>query len=250
MLSITHVLLDASNLQLGLRPGGAALGLSSLEVPRLHERIDVVVRKLMTADAADIGISTTALFDGGAFDGVHASTEWECAPEAPDAAPVRVQFTKVRESADDALVARAQAVGDAALTPRVEPVTSGHARSMLEQQLPWPRPVFAATLLKSAAGKGKRDKREAFLRTCGLLRMGDTVHLPVFDETQQERALALIRGLHALERGVVRLEMLTEPAALVVSDDRGLRRRCFSLPAPPVVLGRKQWEKWLLRVEP
>ena len=41
-------------------------------------------------------------------------------------------------------------------------------------------------------GKGKRDKREAFLRTCGLTKMGDTVHLPAFDATQQERALGAL----------------------------------------------------------
>ena len=98
-------------------------------------------------------------------------------------------------------------------------------------------------------GKGKRDKREAFLRTCGLTRMGDTVHLPAFEDTQQERALALVRGLHSLERGIIRMERLSDPATVVVSDDRGLRRRCFTLANPPVVLGRKQWENWLLRVE-
>ena len=108
-------------------------------------------------------------------------------------------------------------------------MSRGVSRGALEQALPHPKPVFAATLLKSAAGKGKRSKREAFLRTCGLNRMGDTVHLPVYEELQQERALALICGLHALERGVVRIERLSNPAALVVSDDRGLRRRCFAL---------------------
>lgn len=281
-LAVSHMILDASNLQLGLRPGLSTLALSSLDVPRLHERMDMMARVLTATDKV---VSTTALFDGGAFSGEHAGNSWECDPEAPDAAPVAVRFTEVRVSADDAVVAFAQDVGDTASAPRAEIVTSGHARSVLEQPLPVPRPVFAATLLKSAMGKGKRDKyaitnrtaglamcrrylpllqelllsrptsrrvlnrREAFLRTCGLTKMGDTVHLPCFDETQQERALNLIRGLHSLERGVVRIEMLTQPAALVVSDDRGLRRRCFQLGCPPVVLGRKQWENWLMRLE-
>jgi len=244
--AVSHVVLDASNLQLGLRPGGATLSLSSLDVPRLPERLDVMMR-LLAPEGGEV--SATALFDGGAFDGVHAATEWECEAEAADSAPVRVRFTKERESADDAVVALAQAIGEAAQAPSAEAVTSGNARSVLEQTLPTPPPVFTATLLKSAMGKGKRSKRESFLRTCGLTRMGDTVHLPVFEESQQTRALALVRGLHSLERGVVRFERLSAPAALVVSDDRGLRRRCFSLPCPPVVLGRKQWENWLLRIE-
>ena len=250
-VAISQVILDASNLQLGLRPGLSNLGLSSLDVPRLHERMDVMVRAL-DGDAADVdasAASTTALFDGGAFDSKYANARWDCDPESPGAAPVAVCFTDVRVSADDAVVAFAEEVGSAADAPRAELVTTGHARSLLEAGLDSPPPVFAATLLKSAMGKGKRDKREAFLRTCGLTKMGDTVHLPCFDATQRARALALIRGLHAIERGVIRIEMLSKPAALVVSDDRGLRRRCFTLGHPPVVLGRRQWENWLLRCE-
>ena len=242
------VILDASNLQLGLRPCGSTVGLSSLDVLRLHERQEKLIRQLNGADDT-ASISTTAFFDGGAFDGAHVGSGWECDAEVEGAAPVNIQFTGLRESADDAVVAYAQQVGSDAAAPPAEIVTSGHVRSMLEQTLPSPRPVFAATLLKSAMGKGKRDKREAFLRTCGLTRMGDTVHLPAFEDTQQERALALVRGLHSLERGIIRMERLSDPATVVVSDDRGLRRRCFTLANPPVVLGRKQWENWLLRVE-
>ena len=243
--AITHVVLDASNLQLGLRPGGATLALSSLDVSRLHERHNMMVRTLGSGSE----VRTMALFDGSAFNGEYAGDEWECDPEAPDAAPVCVRFTDKRVSADDAVVAFAQEIGGAAESPGAEAVSSGSARATLEQDLPEPRPVFAATLLKSAMGKGKRDKREAFLRTCGLMRMGDTVHLPAYDEKQQERALALVRGLHKFERGVIRMEVLRRPAAIVVSDDRGLRRRCFSLASPPVVLGRKQWENWLQRCD-
>jgi len=245
-LALTHVILDASNLQLGLKPGltGEQLALSSLDVPRLHERHDGLLRLL----AGDDAISTTAFFDGSAFQGVYSGSAWDCDPETPDAPPFHVKFTNERVSADDAVVAFAQEVGSEAGSPRAEIISSGHARSMLEQPLPDPRPVFAATLLKSAMGKGKRSKREAFLKTVGLTRMGDTVHLPAFEVLQQDRALALIRGLHSLERGIVRIEQLCEPTAMVISDDRGLRRRCFSLASPPIVLGRKQWENWLLRI--
>ena len=97
-------------------------------------------------------------------------------------------------------------------------------------------------------GKGKRSKREAFLNTCGLRKMGDMVHLPAFDESQQQRSLALVRGLHSLERGVVRLEKLGGSPTMVVSDDRGLRRRCFLLANPPVVFGRMQFFNFMERL--
>ena len=129
-------------------------------------------------------------------------------------------------------------------------ISTGQARSTLEQaNLPSPRPVFSATLLKSALGKSKRDKREAFLRSCGLSRMGDTAHFPCFDETQRERTLGLFRGLHSLERGVLRVTVLKDPVVMIVTDDRGLRRRCFQLANPPVVFGRQQFVKWMERLD-
>ena len=194
------------------------------------------------------GIATTAIFDGRAFDGVHAGASWECDPEVPNALPVRVQFTGVDESADDALTALAQQLGEAEGTLPPEATTSGAARTALGQQLEAPKPVYAATLLKSAMGKGKRSKREAFLRTCGLTRMGDTVHLPTFDDSQQARTLNLVQGLHSIERGIVRMEMLKNPNTMVVTDDRGLRRRCFALANPPVVFGRAQFANWMERL--
>ena len=237
-LAFSHIVLDASNLQLGLRPGLSVPSLSSLDVPRLAERMDVMTR-LLTERAgggdAPGETLTTAIFDGSAFDGLHAGTEWTCDPEAPEASPVTVRFTDARVSADDAVVAFTQEIGSVSEAPRAEPSTTGHARSVLEQPLAAPRPIFAVTLLKSAMGKGKRDKREAFLRTVGLTKMGDTVHLPAYDDTLQDRSLNLIRGLHSLERGIVRIEKLTRPTMLVVSDDRGLRRRCIQLAHPPVV---------------
>ena len=241
------VILDASNLQLGLRPCGSTVGLSSLDVPRLHERQEKLIRQLNGADDTQASRRrpslTAAPLTARTLAPVGSATpRWKARHPSTSNSPAD-------ESADDAVVAYAQQVGSDAAAPPAEIVTSGHVRSMLEQTLPSPRPVFAATLLKSAMGKGKRDKREAFLRTCGLTRMGDTVHLPAFEDTQQERALALVRGLHSLERGIIRMERLSDPATVVVSDDRGLRRRCFTLANPPVVLGRKQWENWLLRVE-
>ena len=247
---IGNIYIDSSNLQLDLRPGLATLGLTSLEQPNLPARLDAMSKAFSPA------AQVLAVFDGAAFDGEHAGQSWTCDPEVPDATPLRVVFTdNPRESADDMLVALAQEAGDAAGSSAAEPVSSGAARALLEtmtlEEAPPsddPPPIFAATLLKSAMGKGKRDKREAFLRTCGLLRMGDTVHLPTFLPVQQERSLALVRGIHRIERGVVSIAQIERPAAMVVSDDRGLRRRCFALAHPPVVLGRAQFFNMLDRL--
>lgn len=268
--SVQHILLDASNLQLNLRPGGAALNLCSLDVPELPRQLDAT-SKLFAPQA-----SLTAIFDGAAFDGVHADANWECDREMPEATPIKVSFTSRLASADDALVELAQELGAAAQSSPSEPTTTKHMRHVLEQPvLADSPPVYAATLLKSAAGKSKRDKREvcgsgvaprsssedvtvsahalhcaqAFFKTCGLHRMGDTVHLPTFLPLQRERSLAIVRGLHSIERGVLRFERIERPAALVVSDDRGLRRRCFALAHPPVVMGRNQFFNMLRQAD-
>lgn len=242
-----QVLLDASNLQLSLRPGGATLGLTHLDVDHLPSRLDALSKSFSPAAAC------TAIFDGNAFDGEHAGKSWTCEEEVPDATPLNVRFTAKLSSADDELVQVAQEIGASAGSSSAEAVTSSHVRHALET-LPLvdapratTRPVYAVTLLRSAMGKSKRDKREAFLKSCGLRKMGDTVHLPSFTATQQERSLALIRGLHTLERGVVRIDKLERPSAIVVSDDRGLRRRCHLLANPPVVLGRAQFFNWMER---
>ena len=241
--ALTSILLDASNLQLSLRPGLQNLNLCSQDIDLLPRKLDHLGKALGSEEIR-------AIFDGAAFDGAHAGKEWECDQEVSEALPLQVRFTAERESADDALVALAQQIGESSGSSAPEIVGTGHVRHVLEQEtLPSPTPVFAATLLKSAMGKGKRDKREAFLRTCGLIRMGDTVHLPCFDTTQHDRTLALIRGLHSIERGVVRVSQLSDPAAMVVTDDRGLRRRCFQLANPPVVFGRQQFQNWMERLD-
>lgn len=233
--ALKHVLLDASNLQLNLKPGGATLNLWHLDCAELPTQLDAMTKLFSPAP------SVTAVFDGRAFDGEHAEKSWTCDPEVPNATPLEVSFTKFDESADDVLVALAQQLGATAASAPSEKTTSAHIRHVLEQQIPDPKPVFSATLLKSAMGKSKRDKREAFFKTCGLHRMGDTVHLPTYLPFQQERSLGLVRGLHSIERGVLSFGMIESPQALVVSDDRGLRRRCFALEHPPVVLGRNQF---------
>lgn len=242
-----QVLLDASNLQLSLRPGGATLGLTSLDVDHLPARLDALSKSFTPAAAC------TAIFDGNAFNGEHAGKAWTCEEEVPDATPLNVRFTAKLMSADDELVRVAQEIGASAGSSSAEAVTTASVRHALET-LPLVdtprasvRPVYSVTLLRSAMGKSKRDKREAFLKTCGLRKMGDKVHLPSYTATQQERSLALIRGLHALERGVIRIDKLERPSAIVVSDDRGLRRRCFALANPPVVMGRAQFFNWMER---
>ena len=241
--ALGSVLIDASNLQLGLRPGLATLGLTSAEQPYLPARLDALSKLFEPAATVE------AIFDGTAFEGAHMGETWICDPEVPDATPLRVRFTDRHDSADDALVQTAQALGSTAGASAAEPISSGHARTLLEASpMAEPTPTFSVQLLKSAMGKSKRDKREAFLRTCGLMRMGDTVHLPTFLPSQQERSLALVRGLHSLERGVVSVAQITQPVAMVVSDDRGLRRRCFGLASPPVVMGRSQFFNMLDRI--
>lgn len=251
--TIKTILLDASNLQLSLRDGLSTPNLYSHDLPALAPKLDRVARYLSAElaaaqDDAEACVSTTAIFDGRAFEEVHAGQSWRCDQEVPDALPIDVRFTGERESADDYLTALTQQLGEDAHSSAPEIITTGAARTELERPMSSPKPVYAATLLKSAMGKGKRSKREAFLNTCGLKKMGDTVHLPAFDETQQDRTLALIRGMHALERGIIRLERLERPTALVVTDDRGLRRRCFSLANPPVVFGRAQFCNWMERL--
>jgi hypothetical protein len=247
---ITNILIDASNLQLRLGEPSSAVSKSdlwALEMPGLRKRLDAVTHALSPSEE----VRTTAVFDGRAFDNLYVGESWDCPPFSAESGPVGVSFTLERESADDTIVMLAQELGLAAGAPRADDVTSGNARSTLEQELTQPaKPVFAATLLKSAAGKGKRSKREAFLRTCGLLKMGDTVHLPAFDESMQMRSLSLVRGLHALERGIIRFQRLSSPSTMVITDDRGLRRRCFALANPPVVFGRNQLYNWMERVEP
>lgn len=237
------ILLDASNMQLALRPGLSNLGLASSEQPHLAARLDALSKLFEPAPTVE------AIFDGTAFDGEHLGGTWLCDPEVPDASLLRVRFTDRHDSADDALVRTVQALGSTADATPAEAISSGRARTLLEASpMAKPAPTFAVTLLKSAMGKSKRDKREAFLRTCGLTRMGDTVHLPTFLPSQQERSLALVRGLHSLERGVVSVAQITQPVAMVVSDDRGLRRRCFGLALPPVVMGRSQFYNMLDRI--
>ena len=259
--TIQRIILDASNMQLSLRDGLSTPNLWSHDLPALAPKLDGIARFLTDelraarhpgdhgdgdegADAApcettdDVIVRTTAIFDGRAFEEVHAGKSWRCDPEVPNALPIDIHFTGERESADDYLTALVQQLGEEASSSAPEIITTGAARTELEQAMGTPKPVYAATLLKSAMGKGKRSKREAFLNTCGLKKMGDTVHLPAFDDVQQERTLNLIRGLHSLERGIVRLDRLERPTALVVTDDRGLRRRCFTLANPPVVFVR------------
>ena len=43
----------------------------------------------------------------------------------------------------------------------------------------------------------------------------------------------------------VSYEQLDAPTTIVVTDDRGLRRRCLDLPVPPIVLGSNQLYNWL-----
>lgn len=75
-------------------------------------------------------------------------------------------------------------------------------------------------------------------------RVGDRACLPAFTEAQRQRSIALLRGLKKLQ-DVVCFYTLDSPKTIVVSDDRGLRRRCLDLPVPAVILGSAQLYNWL-----
>ena len=243
--SISTVLLDASNLQLNFAPGKGELPvLASRDAEALPERLATLSSRLESA-------SVLAVFDGASFGGDFAGADWVCDRLSDTAVPPRVLFTDGRRtSADDELVLRLQEIGNAECAASATRISSGAATVLLERP-PGddPTPVIGATLLKSAAGKSKRQRREAFLRSCGLTRMGDQVHLPSFTPSQRTRSLSLLRAIHKIEPGVVRVSRLEQPAAIIVSDDRGLRRRCFALASPPVVLGRAQFFNWLEQEE-
>ena len=92
--SVQHILLDGSNMQLNLRPGGAALNLCHIDCPELPAQLDAMTKLFSPA------ASVTAIFDGASFDGVHANACWTCESEVPNATPLRVQLTAVRERAE------------------------------------------------------------------------------------------------------------------------------------------------------
>jgi hypothetical protein len=134
----------------------------------------------------------------------------------------------------------------AAATPNAEPpkALSAHEAVELLAKGDVPRPVIVATRQRAVPGKAERMRRESFLKACGLPRLGDTTHIIAFNEAQRERSVNLVRGLQKLGPTIITFRQLEEPALLLVTDDRGLRRRAMAN-SPAAVLGRMQLFNWL-----
>ena len=256
-LSVRSVLIDACNLQLNVETARPS-SLESRTIDALPRRLHLLARYLAYLDPwsddvpldVDAPAAITAVFDGSAFYGEHAAATWvqrdeaEGAPAGCGGDGLRVVFTQgPTYSADDAILALAtEAAGGAPPQPPLQ-ISAKKALADLEAG-ELPRPVIRATRLKAVSGKAERKRREAFLNSCGLPRIGDTAHLPAFTAAQRERSISLVRGLSKLG-DVITFRQLNMPNAIVVSDDRGLRRRCLDLPLPPVVLSSSQFYHWL-----
>jgi hypothetical protein len=134
----------------------------------------------------------------------------------------------------------------AAATPHAEPPQplSAHEAIELLEKGDVPRPIIVATRQRAVPGKAERMRRESFLRACGLPHLGDTTHMIAFNEAQRERSANLVRGLKKLGPTVITFRKLEEPALLLVTDDRGLRRRAMAN-SPAAVLSRMQLFNWL-----
>jgi len=256
-LQFTAILLDACNLQLQptmapqhglLKPEDQALTLESRDVHYFPQLIADLSKYLSGSldPAGEHGPCIRAVFDGAAFDGTFSGMQWT--PEVDDGdTPWHVSFMRAPFKADDTLVELADAAGKAAGAPAAIPLSGKAAAKKLEAPVSAhaPHSSVLAKRTRSLAGRHQRERREAFLRTCGLPRVGDTTCLLSFSESQRDRSLSLVRGLDKLDPAISFFE-LEQPTCLVVTDDRGLRRRCFALPNPPLVIGRAQLINWIL----
>ncbi|KAL1500383.1 hypothetical protein AB1Y20_013040 [Prymnesium parvum] len=252
---IASIVIDASNLQLAVTPGVAS-SLSSRSIHDFSHSLHLLSRYLAYLDPWDDSLppdapppaTITAVYDGTAYYGEHASQLWRQRDE-PGGAPaggsedgIRVKFTDgPTASADDELVRMVQECGGEEPRPSRR-LSALDAIEALGGELPGP--VVAVTRLRSMSGRAQRKQREAFLSSCGLPRVGDMTCLPAFTEAQRSRSIALLRGLKKLQ-DTVSFSVLDSPRTILVSDDRGLRRRCLALPTPPVVLGSSQLFNWL-----
>ena len=98
-----------------------------------------------------------------------------------------------------------------------------------------------------------RDRMQAHLRGVGLRNLGQTMCMPLLTEPQRLRSLNVVRGLKRLgnvKNDPIKFVHLPEPPALVVTDDRGLSRRCSTRAEPCAVLTSAQLAVWLARYLP
>ena len=187
------------------------------------------------------------VFDGKAFYGVHAGCTWLGGEDGPT-----ITFTERAENADDAITQLCDACAPQS-PPRI--VTSKQAVAICERPLPESQSngAISATLVRAPQGKKDRDRIEAHLRGVGLRNLGQTMCMPLLTEAQRERSLNVVRGLKRLgnvKNYPIKFVHLPEPPALVVTDDRGLSRRCSTRAEPCAVLTSAQLAVWLARYMP
>mmetsp|Transcript_7824 Transcript_7824/g.25802 ORF Transcript_7824/g.25802 Transcript_7824/m.25802 type:complete len:267 (-) Transcript_7824:193-993(-) len=248
MVRLGSLLLDACNLQLGFELAATAPPrpiVTSPLVDDLPEKLASLSRLVLPslgAGGLEAAATTTAVFDGAAFHSAFEGGRWDDTAEGF----ARVHFTDVHEKADDRLMRMIDdlAAADDEASP-ASPLRHGaEAAELLEACGEGACPVIVATRQRAVPGKAERQRREAFLKACGLPRLGDTAHLPSFTPAQRERSANLARGLHKLGPGVISFRLLERPNAILATDDRGLRRRAMAN-SPVVVLGRSQLFNWL-----
>ena len=184
------------------------------------------------------------VFDGAAFHGVHAGSSWPGGEGGTS-----ITFTEKLHSADDAIMQ---------LCEECEPVapscslTSKKAVALCEGELAEgeSRGAITATLVKSPSGRKERKRVEAHLRGVGLKHVGQTMSMPLLTEPQRYRSMNVVRGLARLGGDPIRFKHLPGPGAVVVTDDRGLARRCAVRQEPAAVLTSSQLASWLSQYLP
>lgn len=182
------------------------------------------------------------VFDGAAFHGEHMGKAWTGGEDS-----MSITFTERMLSADDAIV---QLCGLCEQAAPPKQLTGKQAVALCEWE---PEEVDAgvgaisATLLKSPSGRKKRKSVEAHLSGVGLRNVGQTMSMPLLTAPQRARSLAVARGLERLGgiRDPIKFVHLPAPGAVVVTDDRGLARRCSTMAKPAIVLTSSQFASWL-----
>lgn len=229
------ILVDGSNLALRLGQEPANPSLFAAEAGDFSRVLGLLRDEPRTARASG---ADCVVFDGIAFNRAHAGREWT------DESGLQVAFTADTQSADDLLLSRVREEGAGRPCVGGEILTARQVVALLEGEDDAPL-AFSGTLTRSVAiGRSNRAKQQQFLRSVGMQRVGATSHFLSFTEAQRARSLALVRGLQRFGDSV-QFTPVAEPAALLVTDDQGLRRRCMALDAPPAILGRQQLYNWL-----
>lgn len=180
------------------------------------------------------------VFDGAAFHGEHMGCAWSGGEDS-----ISITFTDRMVSADDTIV---QLCGLCEQAAPPKQLTGKQAVALCERE---PEDgdaglgAVAATLLKSPSGRSQRKRVEAHLSGVGLRNVGQTMSMPLLTGPQRARSLAVARGLARLGGDPIKFVHLPAPGAVVVTDDRGLARRCSTMAQPAMVLTSSQFASWL-----